>query len=50
MTCRGGWPQSVGRTDKIALLQAYDYVEALIHADLTRVDGIKRNPKRVQRL
>lgn len=50
VTCRGGWPQSVGRTDKIALLQAYDYVEALIHADLTRVDGIKRNPKRVQRL
>lgn len=50
LVCRGGWPQAVGRPDKIALLQAYDYVDALVHADITRVDGIKRNPKRVQRL
>lgn len=50
VTCRGGWPQAVGRPDKIALLQAYDYVEALVHTDIVRVDGIKRNPKRVQRL
>ena len=47
---RGGWPASVGDEDEIALRHAIDYVEAIIHADISRVDGIEKNPTRVRAL
>lgn len=47
---RGGWPASVGESEKIALRHAMDYVEAVIHADVSRVDGIEKNPVRVRAL
>jgi hypothetical protein len=47
--CRGGWPQAVTEKDsKIALLAAKDYVKTLIEADITDIDGIKRNPARAK--
>lgn len=47
---RGGWPASIGNTEKIALRHAIDYVEAIINADVSRVDGIEKNPIRVRAL
>lgn len=47
---RGGWPASIGGSEKIALRHAIDYVEAVINADVSRVDGIEKNPVRVRAL
>jgi len=47
---RGGWPASIGKPEKIALRHAIDYVEAIINADVSRVDGIEKNPVRVRAL
>lgn len=47
---RGGWPASIGNDSKTALLRAIDYVEAVINADVSRVDGINKNPNRVRAL
>ena len=46
--CRGGWPASVRIKDDDALELSRDYVDAIIHQDISSVDGIERNPKRVQ--
>lgn len=50
LVCRGGWPQAVDMRDEIALDQAIDYYEAVIHNDIIRVDNIQKNPERVKRL
>lgn len=47
---RGGWPASIGKSEKIALRHAIDYVEAIINTDVSRVDGIEKNPVRVRAL
>ena len=47
---RGGWPASIGNDGKTALLRAIDYVEAVINADVSRVDGVSKNPNRVRAL
>ena len=47
---RGGWPASIGKSEKIALRHAIDYVEAIINVDISRVDGIEKNPVRVRAL
>lgn len=47
---RGGWPASIGESEDIALRHAIDYVEAVINADVSRVDGIEKNPLRVRAL
>ena len=36
--------------DEIALDQAYDYYEAVVHNDINRADLINKNPERVKRL
>ncbi|MBR6462908.1 ATP-binding protein [bacterium] len=48
--CRGGWPASVKMAPKDALEVSKDYVDAIIHQDVSRVDGVEKNPKRVQLL
>ncbi|MDR1293070.1 MAG: DUF4143 domain-containing protein [Clostridiales Family XIII bacterium] len=47
---RGGWPASVGEKESVALRRASDYVEAIIGVDVSRVDGIEKNPSRVRAL
>jgi predicted AAA+ superfamily ATPase len=48
---RGGWPETVMETNsKIALKTVYNYIEALINDDMSRVDEKKRNPIRVRAL
>lgn len=48
--CRGGWPAAVKMKSSEKLKLAQDYVDAIIHQDVSRVDGVERNPKRVQLL
>ena len=48
--CRGGWPASIGLAKADALEVSRDYVDAIIHQDVSRVDGVEKNPKRVQLL
>ena len=48
--CRGGWPAAVKMKSSENLKLAQDYVDAIIHQDVSRVDGVERNPKRVQLL
>ncbi len=47
---RGGWPASIGVSEDVALSHAIDYVEAVINTDVSRVDGITKNPDRVRAL
>ena len=50
LACRGGWPQSIGRTGARGLVTAQEYVDGIAESDMSRVDGIPRNPDRVRRL
>ena len=50
LCCRGGWPRSIFMEKEIALEQAVDYYEAVVYSDISRVDGIKRDPERVKNL
>jgi predicted AAA+ superfamily ATPase len=47
---RGGWPASIGQTTSIAPQQVYDYVDAVINIDVSRVDGVEKNPMRLRAL
>lgn len=50
LTCRGGWPLAVDMDREIALDQAFDYIEAVEKRDISKVDGVERDPVRVHRL
>lgn len=50
LTCRGGWPKSTYLEKEIALEQPFDYLEAVIRTDSSKVDGITKNPSRVKNL
>ena len=47
---RGGWPASIGENGPAALQHAKNYVEAVIETDVSRVDGVTRNPVGVRML
>lgn len=44
LVCRGGWPQTLKMKNRASLLQARNYVDAVCNSDITRVDGVGRNP------
>jgi len=46
--CRGGFPATIGKSDTTALRMSVDYVEAIINQDISRVDGVEKNPTRVR--
>lgn len=48
--CRGGWPQATTLSGDTALEQAFDYYDAVVRSDISRVDNVTRNPERVKRL
>lgn len=50
LVCRGGWPRATSLTDEIALEQAFDYYDAVVNTDASRVDGVTRDSERVKRL
>lgn len=43
LTCRGGWPKSVGQEKEVALSIPKNYFDSLINEDLPRLDGIQRD-------
>jgi len=47
---RGGWPATITGPREAALRRASDYVESIINTDISRVDGVDRNPGRVRAL
>jgi len=48
---RGGWPAAAEeKNDKIAFAIAYDYLEAIANEDISKADGIEKNPDRVKGL
>ena len=50
LCCRGGWPRSIFMDKDIALDQAYDYYDAIVNSDISRVDNVSRNPERAKNL
>lgn len=46
LACRGGWPFALNPilSEKAALSQAYDYLDVVVEEDISRVDGVQRNP------
>ena len=42
--CRGGWPNAINLPEKQALQIAKNYIDVLCHSDISRIDGVKRNP------
>jgi predicted AAA+ superfamily ATPase len=52
LTCRGGWPGATDNelTEEIALEQARDYYDMVVDSDISRVDGVSRDPQRVKTL
>ena len=50
LTCRGGWPWATLISKKVALDQAFDYVDSVVNKDIQRIDGVKRNPERAKLL
>lgn len=50
LICRGGWPNSIEKDEDDALALAYDYYDAVVQSDISRVDGVRRNAELARRL
>lgn len=48
--CRGGWPKAINQEKDVALQQAFDYYDAVVETDISRIDGIERDSQRVKRI
>ncbi|MDO5023149.1 MAG: DUF4143 domain-containing protein [Eubacteriales bacterium] len=50
LICRGGWPASLGLSDKAALFQAVDYFDSVVSNDISRADSVKRDKEKAKNL
>ncbi len=50
LICRGGWPASVGTNEEIAIRRTSDYINAVVNYDVAAVDGVEKNPNKVEQL
>lgn len=51
LVCRGGWPRAVNKKHKkTALMQVYEYFEAIVKMDLSHVDSVRRDEERAKRI
>ena len=48
--CRGGWPVACGLSGEVALDASFDYLEAVVKRDISRVDGVARDEDRARRI
>ena len=48
--CRGGWPTAIRQTGDLALAHAFDYFDAIVRGDISRVDGTRRNQETTRKL
>lgn len=50
LICRGGWPKAIDEEEDVALQQAIDYFDAIVNADISRVDNVERNKERTKKI
>ena len=50
LVCRGGWPSATAKNERAALRQAYDYYDAVVRTDISRVDEVTRSSERTKLL
>ena len=50
LACRGGWPGLLGDEPAAAQLQLRGYLDEISRTDISRVDGVSRDPAGVRRL
>ncbi|MBP3228002.1 MAG: ATP-binding protein [Bacteroidaceae bacterium] len=50
LICRGGWPRATMQKRRVALGRAFDYYDAVVKRDISRVDGIRRDTERAKRI
>lgn len=48
--CRGGWPGDLNLPLNVAMMARVDYLEEICRTDISRVDGVNRDPIKVKRL
>ena len=50
LTCRGGWPKAIGKSERAALRQAFNYVDAIAKREIVEVDEVHRSENNTRRL
>lgn len=50
LACRGGWPKATTQKKEISLGRAFDYYDAVVKNDISRVDNIKRDAERTRKI
>lgn len=50
LVCRGGWPRATTQRKEVALGRAFDYYDAVVKRDISRVDNVKRDAERTRRI
>jgi predicted AAA+ superfamily ATPase len=50
LICRGGWPGSLNLDTEAALAIPKEYITSLVSSDISRVDGVTRDPAKVRLL
>ena len=50
LICRGGWPRATLQKKDTALGRAFDYFDAVVKKDISRVDGVRRDAERTRRI
>lgn len=50
LICRGGWPGAIDMEEDVALEQAFDYFDAIVNTDISRVDNVQRDSEHAKRL
>lgn len=50
LICRGGWPRATMLDKEVSLDLATDYFDAVVHSDISRVDGVSRDAERAKRI
>lgn len=50
MLCRGGWPKAIGKSERVALRQAYNYVDAIASQEINDVDDVIRDEQSTRKL
>lgn len=48
LICRGGWPNTLGKRDEIAIRQVKGYCQTICASDISTVDGVQRDPDKVE--
>ena len=48
--CRGGWPGDLAGSDRACLTARADYLDEIRRVDVSRVDGVRRDPENVGRV